>query len=88
LTALKAIDYAQTMKIADNPDKWYERNPILGRHPSGQEVTTYFAVSYLATTAIAVALPAPYRAWWQYAVIGVSGACVANNLSIGIGFGF
>ncbi len=28
VTALMAIDYAQTMRIADNPDRWHEHNPI------------------------------------------------------------
>jgi hypothetical protein len=83
-----AIDYAQTMKIADNPDRWEERNPILGSHPSGKEVTAYFVGSYLVYTGIAAALPAPYREWWHYAGIGVQAACVGNNLAIGLNVGF
>ena len=88
LTGLMALDYAQTMKIAREPEHYHEMNPILGRHPSEAEVSAYFASAYAIKTAVAVALPPEYRKWWQYALIGFSGACVANNLVIGLGIGF
>lgn len=88
LTGLKAVDMMQTLKIADNPDRYYERNPILGDHPSREEVLAYFGVSYLAVTTAAIFLPPEIRPYLQYAVIGVSAACVGNNLSIGLGMGF
>ena len=86
-TALMAIDYAQTMRIADNPDRWHEHNPIMGDHPSSRYVTLYFIGSYAVSTAIAALLPAPYREWWQYSAITVEAACVGNNYTIGLGVG-
>ena len=88
LTTLKAVDYAQTMKIAREPDKYHEENPLMSKHPSETEVTLMFAGGYIAETAIAMALPTPYRSWWQYLRIGMSAACVGRNLSIGLGVGF
>ncbi len=88
LTTLMSVDYLQTMKIARNPDDYHEHNPILGKHPSEEEVTTYFISAYLLTTAAAIALPEPYREYFQYGVIGIEGVAVGNNLSIGLGFGF
>lgn len=43
--ALHALDYKQTMKIAANPDRYAEKNKILGAHPSKGAVTGYFIAS-------------------------------------------
>lgn len=40
---LTIIDGLQTVHIARNPHRFFERNPILGRHPSVQRVLWYFA---------------------------------------------
>lgn len=86
-TGLMVADYLQTMEIARNPDRYYERNPILGNHPSEGEVTAYFIGSYALVTAAAWALPEPYRDALQYVAIGVEAGAVANNFSIGLRFG-
>ena len=88
MTTLFVADYLQTNEIADNPDKWHERNPMLGEHPDQKEVAVYFATSYAIVTAAAVLLNDPWREYWQYAVIGVEAAAVGNNLYIGLGLGF
>ncbi len=88
LTGLMAADYLQTLQIARNPDDYHECNPILGEHPSPEKVTAYFLSSYAIITAASYALPADVRPWLQYAVIGVEAGAVANNLSIGLTFGF
>jgi hypothetical protein len=88
LTMVMAVDYLQTVEISRNPDHYYERNPILGRHPSVAEVSAYFALSYVVVTAVAYAMPDDWRPWFQYAVIGVESAAVGNNLYLGIGLGF
>jgi hypothetical protein len=87
-TGLMVVDMAQTLRIADNPDRWHEHNPILGDHPSRSDVCIYFAASYAMVTAAAAALDPPHRAWLQYLVIGVQAASVGNNYAIGLGFGF
>jgi len=88
LTGLMAVDMAQTLRIADDPNRWHEYNPILGDHPSKAEVCIYFATSYVVVTAAAAMLNPPYRAWLQYLAIGVQTASVGNNYAIGLGFGF
>lgn len=85
---ITTIDWMQTRQIADNPNKFYETNPILGRHPSKNEINLYFAGSVLAHTAIAAALPHGWRDWWQSLAIGLETGVVAHNASIGIRVGF
>jgi hypothetical protein len=88
LTGLMAVDYAQTMKISREPDKYWERNPLLGKHPDEAEVTAYFIGAYAIKTGVAMALKPEYRKWWQYTMIGASAGCVGWNLHIGLGVGF
>jgi hypothetical protein len=46
--ALLIADWKQTRQIARAPDRYFERNPILGNHPSVGRVDTYLfaAASY------------------------------------------
>jgi hypothetical protein len=88
VVVLSGIDWAQTRKIAQNPDKWHEHNPVLGSHPSTEKVDIYFPLSIATNTAIAMALPPEYRKWFQYVSIGVEAGVVASNFSIGLGVGF
>ena len=87
-TVLTAVDMMQTLKIAREPDDYYERNPILGRHPSEGEVVGYFAAAWVAKTLVVHVLPAEWRPYAQAVAISVSLGCVVNNFSIGLGFGF
>jgi hypothetical protein len=43
--AAHAADWNQTLQIARNPNSYYERNVVLGSHPSVSQVNAYFAVS-------------------------------------------
>ena len=38
---LQGIDMLQTLEIANN-DNYYEKNKIMGKHPSEAQVVTYF----------------------------------------------
>ena len=40
---LLLADWNQTRQIAGHPEKWYETNIILGKHPSKKKVDIYFA---------------------------------------------
>lgn len=84
MITVSGADWLQTRQIAKNPDKFYEMNPILGKHPSTGEVDLYFAASLAAHTAIAMALPPKYREFWQYFWIGAEAATVAHNLDVGV----
>ena len=82
-TAFHAADWAQSLEIASNDD-FYERNFILGKHPSEGRVNTYFAATLITNMAISYFLPQKYRKWWQYGTMAIEIGCVANNYSIGI----
>jgi len=86
--ALHVLDWGQTLDIADHPEKFYERNPILGEHPSRGEVNRYFAAGMVLHPVVSYLLPRPYREWWQYSTIGLEMVVVGNNARIGIGMGF
>mgnify|MGYP006863133829 FL=1 len=88
VVGLSGIDWLQTRKIAQNPDRWYERNPVLGRHPSIEKVDAWFAGTIAVNTAVAMILPPGWREGWQYVSIGWEGTMVGNNMSIGLGIGF
>ena len=87
LTILHCTDYFQTCEIVKN-DKYYEMNPILGRHPSMEQLNYYAISSLLLKTAITHVLPHKYRKYAQCVFIGLSGGAVLNNYSIGIRIGF
>jgi uncharacterized membrane protein len=84
--ALHLADWSQTRTIATD-DRWYERNPILGRHPTRVQVDAYFAGTALLMLAAAHYLPS-----WRtelltgYVVVGFM--AVGNNLALGIRVGF
>jgi hypothetical protein len=91
--ALHLIDWGHTRYIADNPDEYYEINPILGDHPDKRRVDTYMAVSALLHPVITGILPKETeilgfkikpRAIWQSISIGISAGLVMHNASIGI----
>ena len=81
------VDYRQTRVIAENPDKYFERNPFIGKHPSTSRVRNYFAGTAIAHAAITALLPAgKYRTLWQGATITLQAGVVHYNYSIGIRF--
>lgn len=84
--ALLATDYRQTMMIADNPDKYYERQigGIIGHHPSKGRINNWFAVATAGHILIADQLPPGWRAAFQYLSIGMEGRTVYANFRIGL----
>lgn len=87
-STLLLVDMLQTLDIAENPDKYYETNPILGKHPSKEEVYTYFASALVLNYLACKYLPDP---WWkvqQGVVMAIQVGVIANNVSLGIGFSF
>lgn len=84
-TGLHVADWMQTRYIAAHPDRFYEINPLIGKHPSDGQVNTYFALSHAGAMLATVLMPNPYRMWFQSLRIGVSGYLVSFNASKGIG---
>lgn len=86
--ALHVMDWGQTLDIADHPERFYERNPVLGRHPSRGDVNRYFIITGLLHPVVSYMLPRGWRDGWQYVTIGVEVGCVGANARLGVGFGF
>lgn len=86
LLALLVLDWRQTLAIARNPAKWYERNPGLGKHPSVGRTNTWFLGAVLFALGAAWAL----QGYPAIFCVGAGTACVAelvclvDNWSIGI----
>ena len=94
LTTL-AVDRAQSVYGSQHPSPngfRYEETgwarSFIGPHPSAGQVNGYFAAAALAHTAIAIALPKPYRTIWQSVWIGVEVSAIRNNISAGISVRF
>lgn len=85
---LHVVDWGQTLNIADRPDKYHEINPIIGEHPSRERVNIVMGTTTVLHVAITHYLPKEWRPYWQYLSIGVSGALVIHNLSIGLNMHF
>ena len=86
-TTMHVLDWSQTRKIAKEPERFWERNSIMGKHPSVDKVDVIFAMSAILDVAIARMLPRPYRTYFQIVSIGATGYCVTINFSIGLGGG-
>jgi len=82
------IDYRQTLQVSRYPELYWERNPIMGRHPGRGTVNTYFLAAAVITAGIARALPVKYRRIFLGGVIGVEAITVAGNKSIGLRVAF
>jgi hypothetical protein len=83
---LHGVDWAQTRQIAQHPEKYSESNPILGKHPSTQDVDLYMGIWMAAHPLITHLLPEDLRPYWQYISIGISGYAVISNIQAGIQF--
>lgn len=88
LAAVTVVDWAQTRYIADNPDRFHETNPIMGRHPSIGRVDRYFATSILVGAVVLDALPSEYRDYALKAGLVLEVLIVSNNARIGVGVKF
>ena len=86
--ALHFVDWRQTVHVAKHPQEFEEMNPILGRHPSVGRVNLYMAAGMVLHPLVSYVLPQPYKKWWQYVTIGLSGGCVVNNFTIGVKMSF
>lgn len=86
--AVILADFAQTMKIAENPERWYERNPLLGDHPSPERVCWSIGGALAVNTILHRILPEKHLGRYQVALIVVESAAVVGNYNLGIRVGF
>ena len=82
-----ALDWGTTLDIENHPNK-KELNPILGNHPSRNEIHTYMAIGGLAHIGVTHLLPKEYRPWWQVITIFITGGAVINNFGAGLSLAF
>ena len=83
--ALTIMDYGQTRYISDNPEQFTERNPLMGKHPSRDDVNLYFAGAAVVGLAVAHFLPSEWRKVWLGGWIAAEGITVYHNDLIGVG---
>ncbi len=83
--AITIVDWAQTRYISRNPERFYEKNPILGKHPSTSKVDLYMGASILSHIVITHFLPAKWRPTWQCVWIILELKTVGGNNQVGIG---
>ena len=62
----------------------YERNPLIGDHPSVNKVVLTMTAGAVAHAAISYVLPRGWRDAWQYVTSGESAWCIHNNFSLGL----
>ena len=84
--SLHAIDMAQTIRIAKNPDKFQELNPLLGKHPSTSEVVAFAVATsvshaYLVYKLQEAGLPVKV---FEYITIGYKGITIKKNIDAGL----
>lgn len=77
-------DWQQTRYIFRNPDKYYERNPILGKHLSQESVDLYFLGAAMVKVVVAELLPSKWRKVWLGGWVAVQAGVVVHNYHIGI----
>ena len=88
-----AMDWGQTLEIARHPQQWYERNPVLGRHPSVGQVHAYMSAWAVLHPVVSVLLPTQAellgmtlhpRQLWQMVTLTVSTTAVVSNVHLGV----
>ena len=84
---LQGIDMLQTLEIANN-DAYYEKNKILGKHPSETQVVTYFIARGFAHYHATKMIPAKYRNLWHGYNIVYNYDVIRDNHEIGVRIDF
>ena len=84
---LQTIDMLQTLEIANN-DNYYEKNKILGKHPSEAQVITYFIVRGFAHYEATKMIPVKYRSLWHTYNVVYNYDVIRDNHNIGIRIDF
>jgi hypothetical protein len=81
--ALLLADLSQTNQIAKNPTQYYEKNKLLGQHPSTSDVNKYFGANIIGNLLLNAYAPGLGHLL-NLATIGIQAPTVANNLKLGL----
>jgi len=88
VTVTSAVDWGQTRDAAEQPDVYYESNPVIGGHPSTEEVDIYSVSSIALKALVTWFLDPEYRPWWQSFCIGISASNIMINNGNGLRINF
>jgi hypothetical protein len=83
-TTAMALDWAQTRYIARNPDKFIERNPLLGKDPNSGRVDKHFGIAMLGMWGLSFWLGPENRRMLLVSVTVFETVTVINNARIGV----
>lgn len=81
--AMLLADLSQTTQIARQPERFFEKNLLLGKHPSSSAVNAYFGANILANLLLNSANP-PLGLLLNLATLGVQVPTVKNNMQLGL----
>ena len=84
---MQGIDMLQTLEIANN-DAYYEKNKILGKHPSETQVVTSFIARGFAHYHATKMIPAKYRNIWHGYNVVYNYDVIRDNHKLGIRIDF
>jgi hypothetical protein len=87
--ALHLVDVVQTYKIASQPDRFYEKNHILGRHPSKTDVIVWGVATSVVHAALIYHMQEQnvdprFIKFVQYVSITHKGVMVYKNFKLGL----
>ena len=85
--AVRSADWAQTTQIARNPDRYYEMNPLLGKHPSTGRVNTHFILGMTTEVLVTAFWPEEHETALlvlQALALALSAGLVVHNSNIGL----
>jgi hypothetical protein len=86
--AMLIADWKQTRQIARASDLYFERNPILGKHPSVGRVNTYMFTAGVLHWVISENLSPKWRERWQLISFSIQANTVQQNYAIGLAVDF
>ena len=82
------IDMLQTIEIVEHSDRWYETNPILGKHSRKNEVITYFMIRGSLHYQITKWLPEELKMPWLTITFLPQIPIIEHNHNLGIRIGW
>ena len=80
-TAATVADWRQTQKL--RAAGWDDRSPVLGSHPSRNQVDTYIPLGIIGHGLVTWYLDPAYRPVWQYSWIAIEADAVEHNINLG-----
>lgn len=83
-TAEHLVDWRQTREAIKYPDKYEEKNIILGSHPSQKKLDRFMAGTLAAHWLVVSAMPEGWRTPFQAGTIGVKTYVIYSNHRAGI----